>query len=349
MKHKAKYYIFLGIIFLGLLIPLSNTRVLAQEFELYSENDIFAELFPKVPGPNENVELELNSYSFNLNNYYIAWFKDSIKQTEGFGQRNFNFTTGPSGSITTITAIVEYEGQVFRKEFEFSPSEVDLLWEVSDAYTPPFYRGKTLPLKQSLVRVTAIPETLLIEPTDAPNLVYYWDKNYKRQGSASGFGKSFFEFVTDPLGISDTITVTTNDRRENSFATDEINFNLEIFNPKILIYEINEQGRLLTQKALNTNGRIQKDTIKLSFHPLFMSTIEPNFVDLFVSWVVNESSQAPQDFERQNELHISSGGRSGTTPISIELEGIEKLLQKAQATFSITFDIEDNENTSPFF
>ncbi len=348
MKQQTKLYIFLSVLFfvsLGFFVHKTQ----AQEFQLYSEEDIFAETFPKVPGPNEIVELELNSYSFNLNNYYIAWFENSEKKLEGFGQKKFEFTTGDSGIITRITAVVEYEGQVFRKEFEFSPSEVDLLWEVSDAYTPPFYRGKTLPLKQSLIKVTAIPETLLIEPTDAPNLIYYWDKNYKRQGSLSGFGKSFFEFRTDPLGVSDTITVTTNDRRENSFASDEISFNLEAFTPKILIYEINEQGRLLTHRALNTNGRITKDTIKLSFHPLFMSTIEPNFVDLFVNWVINDSSSAPQDFEHQNELHISSGGRSGSTSIRIDLEGIERLLQQAQESFTITFDIEDEENTSPFF
>jgi hypothetical protein len=311
----------------------------AQSFELYSENDVFVEVNPKIPGPNENVQLGVTSYSFNLNNYLIAWFKDGERQNSGFGERNFNFTTGPSGSITNIVVIIEYENQIFRKELQFSPSEADLLWEVIDGYAPPFYRGKVLPISQSSIRVTAIPETLLIEPTDAPNLVYYWDRNYKRQGSKSGFGKSFFDFVIGPITISEKITVTTNDRRENSFASNTIDIPTDEFVPRILFYEIDNLGRLLTHKALNTHRVINKDILRFSFHPLFMSTVRPNFVDLFVNWIINDSSQEPQDFTKQNELYLSSDDKSGSALITVELEGIEKLLQQTKTSFELVFSV----------
>jgi len=152
----------------------------AQEFQLYSADDIFVETFPKIPGPNENVSLKLNSYSFNLNNYYIAWFKNGEKQFADYGSREFDFTTGDSGEITDVTAVIEFNNQVFRKELRFAPAQVDLLWQVTDGYKPPFYKGKVLPIKQSDIRITAIPETLLIEPSDAANLVYYWDKKLQK-------------------------------------------------------------------------------------------------------------------------------------------------------------------------
>ncbi len=331
----------LAIIFLFILFLFGAQNIYAQEFELYSADDIFVETYPSIPGPNTNVELNLKSYSFNLNNYYIAWFLNGEKQSADYGNRKFSFKTGASGDVSNVTAVIEVADQVFRKELRFVPAEVDLLWEATDAYTPPFYRGKALPLQQSQIKITAIPETQLIAPSDAPKLVYYWDKNYKRNIAASGFGKHSFSFESDPLVLEEKITVTSNDRRENSFATNTINIPTKVFKPKILFYEINTDGRVMTNKALNTNSVINGDTIKLSFHPLNLSTIEPNFIDLFVNWEINNEAREPQDFAKQDELYISSGGETGTTPIGVELEGIKKLLQKASANINLIFTNEE--------
>lgn len=328
-----------GTLLIFLLLSLVSKQVDAQEFQLYSANDIFVETTPKVPGPNQQVTLKLNSYSFNLNNYYIAWFENGERKTASYGNREYQFTTGTSGEITNITAAVEFEGQVFRKELRFSPSTVDLLWEVTDGYAPPFYKGKILPITQSQIKVTGIPETLLIEPNDAANLVYYWDRNYDRNAGASGFGRSSFEFTADPFFENEKITVTTNDRRENSFATNTIDIPTATYQPKILFYEINDTGRLLTNRALNTHSvASSSENLKFSFHPLNMSTTEPNFTDLFVGWRINNRAQAPQDFAKQNELYVSSGGEQGSTKISVTLEGIQKLLQKRTEEINLTFN-----------
>lgn len=336
-----KYFSQLSLVFLFFLFILGTQNTHAQEFNLYSADDIFVETYPKIPGPNTNVELNLKSYSFNLNNYYIAWFLNGEKQSADYGNRKFSFKTGNSGDVSNVTAVIEVGDQIFRKELRFVPADVDLLWEATDAYTPPFYRGKALPQQQAQIKITAIPETQLIAPSDAANLVYYWDKNYKRNISASGFGKHYFNFEIDPLVLEEKITVTTNDRRENSFATNTINIPTQGFEPKVLFYEINKDGRVMTNRALNTNGVVNGDTIKLSFHPLHLSTVEPNFIDLFVNWSINDEFREPQDFSKQDELYISSGGETGTTPIGIELEGIKKLLQKASTNINLIFTNEE--------
>lgn len=336
MLHVWKNHIVIFAVLVLSFFVIPNTTV-AQNFQLYSADDIFVETTPKIPGPNEEVKLKLNSYSFNLNNYYIAWFENGERKSADYGNRDYIFTTGNSGEVTNITAVVEYENQVFRKELRFAPSQVNLLWEVTDAYVPPFYKGKALPIQQSQIKITAIPETLLIEPSDAPNLIYYWDRNYTRQQSGSGFGKQSFEFTADPLGVNEKITVTSNDRRENSFATNTIDIPTDVYKPKILFYEFNGD-RLMTNKALNTNNVINGDTVKLSFHPLYMSSVQPNFIDLFVNWSINNNPQPPQDFEKQNELYITSGGEAGAVDINIALEGIEKLLQKSQTNLELVFN-----------
>ena len=338
-KKIVQFQITILKIVVIFFVTISSLLTQAQEFSLYSVNDILVETVPEIPGPNEFVDLNLNSYSFNLNNYYIAWFKDGEKQSAGYGNRDFSFQTGESGDITEVIAVIEFENQVFRKELHFAPSTVDLLWEVTDAYTPPFYKGKPLPIKQSQIRVTAISETLLIEPNDAPNLIYYWDNNYQRIVSKSGFGKQSFEFTADPFVEIEKITVTSNDRRENSFAKNTINIPTTTYQPKILFYEINEEGRLLTNKALNTNTVISGDTLRFSFHPLNISSIESNFVDLFVNWSINNDPGPPQDFAKQNELYLTTNGKSGAILINLELEGIEKLLQEASEEMELVFNV----------
>lgn len=323
-----------SLLLFGSLI-LSSTAE-AQELELYSADDFFAEIYPEIPGANERVDLELDSYSFNVNNLYIIWFKNGEKQSSGYGNDKYNFTTGKTGETIVISVSIEANNTVYRKEFRFTPSEVDLLWEAIDAYTPPFYRGKPVFAKQGKVRITAIPETQLIAPTDAPNLVYYWERNKKKDPANSGFGKHFYEFEGEALLSSDEIKLTTNDRRENSYAQQRIEL-IPSNDIDILFYEINPEGRLLTQRALNNISRIDGSQVHTSFHPLSMSSTETNFTDLFVGWKVNNEERAPQDFAQQNEIAISSNNAAGQIQLGIELDSIKKILQSAKENITLTF------------
>ena len=327
-----------GIITLILSVFSGAEYTFAQTFQLLDADDILVETVPRIPGPNEEVTVTLDSYSFNLNNYYIAWFENGVQRSADFGNREYSFTTGNSGEVVNITAVVEVGDQVFRKELRFSPSEVDLLWEVTDAYTPPFYKGKALPLRQSTIRITAIPETRLIAPSDAPKLIYYWENNYQRDVSASGFGRQSYTIEANELNFIERISVTANDRRENSFAQNTIEIPTNVHEPKILFYEIDENNRLLTNRALNNQPLISQPEIRMSFHPLHMSTVEENFVDLFVEWNINNEPQPPQSFERQSELYISSGGSAGNVPISVTLSGIDRVLQEHTENINLIFN-----------
>jgi len=332
--HILVFFIIVAAFMIGVF---SGPQTHAQQFSLYSESDIFAETKPNIPGPNQQVTVKLNSYSFNLNNYQISWFENGNKKGSGFGNREHSFTTGNPGSVTNITALIEVGNETYRKELRFAPSQVDILWEAPNSYTPPFYRGKALPLKQAKITFTAIPETQLISPKDAPKLVYYWDRNDRRDAPASGFGKQSYTTTADPLNFEEIITVTVNDRGENSFAKRSIELPIAEHEAKILFYEIDSNNRLLTNKELSTNNTTNKEQMALSFHPLHMSTTADNFTDMFVAWNINNEIAPPQDFDEQNKIFISSGGELGSARIGVNLEHITKILQEHTQSFNLNF------------
>jgi hypothetical protein len=68
-------YIISIVLGIGMLFAYYH-YVYAQDIQIYTADDIFLETNPEIPGPEQNVSLTLNSYSFNLNNYYITWFQD---------------------------------------------------------------------------------------------------------------------------------------------------------------------------------------------------------------------------------------------------------------------------------
>ncbi len=349
IKQVKKKYIFL-LVFIFILSPfkilnaqskynddIEKAANILGSFQLYNSGDFITEIYPEIPGPQEEVHLHLVSYVFNLNNYYIAWFLNGKKIKEGYGERDFYFTTGKQGEVTRVKAVIEIGNRIFTKEYRFSPAVVDILWEAEDAYTPPFYRGKALPLMQGKIRVVAIPETRVISPKNSNDLVYYWKRNKKNVIKYSGYGRNSYTFDADPLAYKERIEVTVNNKKESSFARNEIEIPVKDFKAKILFYRYDDNYRVLTNKALNTFGYIDGDSVHLSFHPLNLSTTEPNFIDLFVGWSINGEERPPQDFGKQEELSITTDGKSGEVEIGLTLEQIKKILQSAKEKIILNF------------
>jgi len=65
------------------------------------------------------------------------------------------------------------------KEIVIEPAQLDILWESTDSYVPPFYEGKALPSIESTIKVVALPIKLCISLA-----LLYTDGNAIMAGSA---------------------------------------------------------------------------------------------------------------------------------------------------------------------
>jgi len=184
-----------------LLMLLALPFVAGAQFDLpaVTDQDVAITVSPEIPGPNENVTITLSSFSVNLNDTKITWSVGGSSVSSGQGKTTFSFTSGPVGTRTTIDIAIIFSDINVRveKRIIIEPSDLDLLWEAPESYTPPFYKGKALPSQEGIIQVAAMPARKNTSIGSQKNLSYTWKRNDKTQQQASGVGKQVFAFKQD--------------------------------------------------------------------------------------------------------------------------------------------------------
>jgi hypothetical protein len=297
------------------------------------DNDINVDLIPEVPGPNQSVKINLSSYSTNLNKAVITWGIGGKDSLSGTGKTTFSFTTGDIGSKTeiSITIFVE-EGSRIDKRIVIQPSQVDLLYEASESYVPPFYKGKALPVQESKINVVALPieSDGSIKPD---NKVYNWKKNYTIDQQNSGYGKYSFVVKNSYLNQSDNISVNVSSKSGEG-STGQLN--IIYTKPQIMVYENNPALGLRLNKLLNDGFAISNNEITVSAEPFYFS--KNNGVvtgkNMEYAWVLNNSSVIPP--VKPNELTLRADNQVGIAYMNITVTNIVTLFQEARRSLSVT-------------
>ncbi|OHA96350.1 MAG: hypothetical protein A3D49_00450 [Candidatus Zambryskibacteria bacterium RIFCSPHIGHO2_02_FULL_43_37] len=107
---------------------------------------------------------------------------------------------------------------------------VDILWQ-GTGYIPPFYEGKMLWAKQSVITLVAIPQGL----GNPANLNYKWTRNGTVLGNVSGIGKNSLTFMDAVFSKPYTIKVEIVDGNEETRA--EATQVIAARDPLLLVYE----------------------------------------------------------------------------------------------------------------
>jgi hypothetical protein len=321
--------------FLIAAVSFGATAALAQTLSLAS--DVSVTLTPEHPGPNTSVTIQLTSFSTSLENAYIAWTVDGRAASSGVGADRLTLSTKTVGVATSVAATISPVGETpILKTIRISPASVDILWQATDAVVPPFYRGRSLPTKESAVKFVAIPEVLatngsLLAPG---NFVYAWKENYV-PNTKGGYGKNGYASVMDYLNPAKHIGVELSSRDGSIVAVNSLD--LVPNDPKILWYASSPLYGPLYDHALDGSYSVTGSDTSLIAEPYFFSPKDPASKALSYEWKLNGNTIDTPFIPNSLFLHRESAD-TGTASVSVSITNLAKLFQDATARLTLSLE-----------
>jgi len=149
---------------------------LPRGVDIKDQLDFEIKINPPYPQPGDIIMMEVYSNSIDLNKSEITWLKSGKIILSGLGQKRVsNYKINSLGETEIITVKIQTENYgLLEKSITIQPAYVDFYFE-TDTYTPPFYKGKSAFVRQSQIKVIAMPQIIDAEG----NRLSYRDFTYK--------------------------------------------------------------------------------------------------------------------------------------------------------------------------
>lgn len=203
---------------------------------------------------------------------------------------------------------------------------VDVLWEVVDAYTPPFYKGKALPVDQSSIRAVAVSGSFNPRTT-----TYTWTRNGKQLSRAGGVNKSSLVFTHDILQNTETVGVSL--AAGGTVADGSASTQITPATPFLVLYE-KRDGFIDYTKGYTDTFAINYPGTTIRIEPFFfsiMNTIQNSIEPLFTLGGNNP------EIQNDIEIPLVRPKDSGTTTLRSEFNSKRSDWQSASLQTTITF------------
>ncbi|NTV22655.1 MAG: hypothetical protein HGB03_03820 [Candidatus Yonathbacteria bacterium] len=312
------------------------------------ESFVSIRVSPAYPSVGEQVSITLSSYSVDLPGASILWYVNGSQRASGIGMTSLSLPAGQAGKTTSIRAVISANGETIQKTISFVPGGVDLIWEATDSYTPPLYKGKALPASSALVHVVAIPNIVGSSgKTVAPeNLVYTWTLNgFKRDvTSQSGYGKQTLSLMKNVLLSTESVGVEISSRDGSLGAGATVS--IPQTDPEILFYEQRPLQGPWYGRALIDTVTLLSNELSLIAEPYYFSTKTGTPHNLGFAWSMNGSSIS-SDWNNPHMIIFGvPEGTSGKATVSLATTNPSKLLQDAKTSLSVIFG---NTESSSWF
>jgi hypothetical protein len=298
--------------------------------------DISLDIFPENPSPNQNINATLNSYSIDLNKADIIWSVNSKIIKEAVGGKTFSFNAEALGSSTLLEAHIRTsDGQNILKNMTISPTELDLLWEAYDSYTPPFYKGKAMVSEEGTFKVVAMPNMNTERgKTTVGNLSYDWILDNTPQQIESGWGKNYLLVKNSYLDNGNTAEVAVSDAFSSANTSGLIN--LKTSKPKIIFYKNNPRQGTIYEQAINDTYNMSESGAILVAEPYFFSIKNINSKEFEFNWFLNNTQTQTQN--PKNFLSIRpTNGQKGSAKIKVNINNSKTLFQSLEKELNIIF------------
>lgn len=293
------------------------------------ENDINVEIIPENPEPYQEVTVKITSYATDLNKAVIEWRSGSSLLISGYGQTKYSFKVSGPNTSTVVDISITPEGsyQKINKQVVVSPTEVDMLWESVDGYTPPFYKGKALVTGESVIKVVALP--IIKNGINQSNIVYNWRQDDSAKEDKSGYNKNYFIFSNKAMNNKENVSVTVSSVDGGYFAKDSIE--VPISSPKIVFYKKSPILGVLYNKALVNDSYFPEKEFTITAEPYFLAIKEKESA-FKNTWKVNSNLVPIQG----REITLQPTATDGYATISVVMENFSTLFQKASGQLRIS-------------
>ncbi len=316
--------------------PVGANLALSQEIGEIGTASVLIEIEPSFPKSNENVLVRLTSYSGDLDRARISWSLDGKLMKDDTGGKEFTFKTGAVGKPTVVKVTVDGPGiGRFEKNITLSPAEVDILWQTTDSYSPPFYRGKPLPVRMSSIRAVAMPsmKTKSGLPIKSGELVYKWERDDIPILENSGYAKNSADFNLGYISEDATIKVSASSVKESGLVAENTVY-LQAVSPEIIFYENKPLGGIIYENALKDLFPLRREEVEIVAEPYYF-TSAGGLSSLSYNWVLNG---AHVESSGGNSIVLRVGDQgSGLSEVSLNIKHPSRFLQMARKELGIQF------------
>lgn len=288
------------------------------------EGDINVETSPSNPEPYKEVSINITSYATDLNKAIISWRVDSNTVLSGIGETEYSFTAKGPDIVSTVDITIKPSGSMttITKTIRIVPSEIEIMWESINGYTPPFYKGKNLPISGGLIKAVAIPNTSTIK-SGIGSISYTWKNNENTNLDSSGYNKNSFIFKNGRFDDVNKISVTATSVSGNYAAENSIE--IPVYKPKIIFYKKSPTEGNLYNIALNKESQMVEDEMTIVAAPYYMPIVG-NEKDLSYVWKINDKTIKTPTIK--SELTLRPNSRGGYATVNLVIENVNELFQK---------------------
>ncbi len=324
---------FLVTVFVFLVSCAYSSISLAQ----VQDTDISMSASPTYPKPGDSVVVNLTSYTVDLNKSFVVWSVNGIEKANGVGKKSFSFNLDTASTRTQVTAsITSINGSTITKSIFINSVAVDVLWEATDSYVPPFYRGKARGVKEGTFKIVVIPEiTSSRGKVDPSNLSYTWKKDGNVQVSNSGFGKDSFTYKNNYLDDVNEIEVEISDVESKNKTGSKIIVPI-LPKPQILFYSKNPVFGISLERTISDGYTLGETPETIVAAPYFFSPKNINSPLLGFDWSSGGESIRPN--KNRNEVTVvAPKGGTGGTEIKVSVENKNSLFQTLEKKLNVIF------------
>ena len=268
----------------------------------------------------------------------FSWNIDGVSQPKlsGQGRNSIELIAGAIGSATKIRVTVSNKNTPLGTvTLTVRPSDLALTW-FAETYTPRWYKGKALPIANSIVNIVAVPNFISGGKVLSPeNLIYRWSVDDEERALV-GTGRQVLRVqMSDLSDISHQVSVLVEDTEK------QIKKEGEIFlisrSPKVLVYPSTPLGGIESRSAAKLFFTPVRGLLDFLAEPFFFNILSKTL--LSYHWNANGVDISGNAQNPSNLSINTSGQESGTAmPVSVNVRNRKNTSESSSQSWTLSLE-----------